>query len=93
MAAYPGEKITEDLDGVRARLAEYARKFVHDHCDQKPRLFGKNPGAAWGSDAPLPSSPSKPPESDPTKADPHDLDTEEKYSPDMPGGEQGDQRG
>lgn len=68
-------------------------KLADDPLDQKPRLFGTSPGAAWGSDAPLPSSPSKPPESDPTKAYPHDLDTEEKYSPDMPGGEQGDQRG
>ena len=53
----------------------------------------KNPGAAWGSDAPLPSPPSKPPESNPSKAYPHDMDTERKYSPDMPGAEQADQRG
>ncbi|HWB31857.1 MAG TPA: hypothetical protein VG714_01660 [Acidobacteriaceae bacterium] len=68
-------------------------KLSDDPWDQGPGLFGTSPGAGWGSGAPLPSSPSKPLESDPTKADPHDLDAEKKYSPDMPGGEQSGQRG
>ncbi|MBB6143790.1 hypothetical protein HNQ77_001739 [Silvibacterium bohemicum] len=67
-------------------------KLADDPWNQRLRLFGASPGVAWGSEVPLPSSPSKPLESDPTKAEPHDLDPEKEYSPDTPGDEQRGQR-
>jgi hypothetical protein len=44
-------------------------KLADDPWNQRPQLFGATPGAAGGSHVPLPSSPSKPLESDTTKAD------------------------
>lgn len=67
-------------------------KLADDPLNRRPRHFGTDPGYFENSGTPLPSSPSTPPESDPTKADPHDLDAENKYSPDIPGGEQSGQR-
>lgn len=59
---------------------------------QRSRLPGRNPNTSKNSGAPLPSSPSTPCESDPTKADPRDLDAEKKYSREIPGKEQGGER-
>jgi hypothetical protein len=67
-------------------------KLADDPLNQRPKLFAANSGTAWSSDPPVPSSPSKPLESDPTKADPHYLDAEKEYSPDIPGDEQCGQR-
>ena len=77
---------------IRPELLGTIVKLPRGSRSQRPKLFGANPGDAWESDAPLPSSPLKPPESDPTKADPHDLDIETEYSPDMPGNERNEQR-
>jgi len=59
----------------------------------RPTLFDAYPDAARDSYTSLPSPLPTPIESDPTKADPHDLDEEKKFSPDIPGAEQNGQRG
>ena len=59
--------------------------------DQMPQASSHRPENT-DTDASPESPRSTPPESDPTKADPHDLDEETKYSPDTPGDEQCGQR-
>jgi hypothetical protein len=59
---------------------------------RKSPLAGTNPDTPKNSGAPLPSSPSSPRESDPTKAHPRGSDAEKTYSREIPGKEQGGER-
>ena len=75
-----------------AEFPDCSVKFSKEPRDRTFKVFSGAPGTTENAGAPLEYPRSTPPESDPTKADPHDLDEEKGYLPDTPGGEQSEQR-